>query len=81
MAANLGILAVQQGRLPDGIALMREALERDPQLLEARFSLARALALTGDRAGALAEAERLFGQLPLDAPQRAEVTRLLAALR
>jgi len=81
VAANLGILAVQQGRLPDGIALMREALERDPQLLEARFVLARALALTGDRAGALAEAERLLDQLPLDAPQRAEVTRLLAALR
>ena len=81
VTANLGILAVQQGRLRDGIALLREALQRDPQLLEARFVLARALAITGDRGGALAEAERLFGQLPANAPQRPEVERLLGALR
>ena len=81
VTANLGILAVQQRRLAEGIALLREALERDPQMLEARFVLARALALTGQRASALTEAERLFGQLPVNAPQRPEVERLIGTLR
>ena len=45
-----------------------------PICCEARFALARALAATGDRAGAAAEAATLLGQLPPDAPQRAEVS-------
>ena len=81
VTANLGLLAIQQRRLPEGIGLLRDALAADPQLLEARFSLARGLAQTGDRVGALAETERLLGQLPAGAPQRPEVERLLAALR
>jgi choline-sulfatase len=79
--ANLGILAVQERRLPEAMTLLREALAIEPRLLEARFALARSLALSGDRTGALAEAERLHTQLPSGAPQRPEVERLLAALR
>ena len=81
VAANLGLLALRQKRLPDAVALLREAVAIDPGQLEARFALARALALSGDRSGALAETERLLGLLPSTAPQRAEVERLRTALR
>ena len=81
VTANLGILALEQGRADTAITRLRDALEREPALLEARFALARALARTGDRAGALREAERLLGQLPAGAPQRAEVERLVTALK
>jgi cytochrome c-type biogenesis protein CcmH/NrfG len=63
------------------ITALRTALADEPGLLEARFALARALARSGDRRGAAAEAATLLGQLPPDAPQRAEVQRLLDALR
>ncbi len=79
--ANLGILALQQGRPAEAVPLLREALTLEPRLLEARFSLARALALAGDRTAAATEARQLLSQLAPDAPQRAEVERLLAALR
>jgi arylsulfatase A-like enzyme/Flp pilus assembly protein TadD len=79
--ANLGLLALEQGRPADAIPRLREALARDPGLLPARFGLARALARTGDRQAALAEAERLLSRLRPGAPQRAEVERLVTALR
>ena len=79
--ANLGILALQRGRPAEAVPLLREALTLEPRLLEARFSLARALALAGDRAAAATEARQLLSQLAPGAPQRAEVERLLAALR
>lgn len=79
--ANLGLLALEQGRPADAIPRLREALARDPGLLPARFGLARALARTGDRQAALAEAEALLSRLPAGAPQRAEVERLVTALR
>ena len=79
--ANLGLLELRQGRHVEAVSLLREALVIEPRLLEARFSLARALALSGDRAAAAAEARQLLDQLAPGAPQRAEVERLLAALR
>ena len=81
VAANLGILELSQGHVGPAIAELRTALAAEPGLLEARFALARALARSGDREGAAAEASTLLGQLPPDAPQRAEVRRLLDALR
>jgi Flp pilus assembly protein TadD len=81
VAANLGLLELSQGHLAPAIAELRTALADEPGLLEARFALARALARVGDRTGAAAEAATLLGQLPADAPQRAEVRRLLDALR
>jgi choline-sulfatase len=79
--ANLGILALEQGRAGDAIAQLREALALEPRLLPARFALARALARTGDRSAALAEARTLLEHLPPDAPQRAEVERLVTVLK
>jgi Flp pilus assembly protein TadD len=81
VAANLGLLAMQDRDFPSAINELQAALRADPTLLEARFALARALASSGDRQGALAEATRLLAQLPSDAPQRAEVARLITALR
>jgi Flp pilus assembly protein TadD len=79
--ANLGILAMEQGRLSDAVHDLRSALALEPRLLEARFALARALARSGDRVAAAAEAAELLRRLPADAPQRAEVERLLTAVR
>jgi cytochrome c-type biogenesis protein CcmH/NrfG len=79
--ANLGILALEQGRPGDAIPRLRDALQREPRLLPARFALARALARAGDRAGALAEALDLLARLPPGAPQRPEVERLVTALK
>jgi predicted Zn-dependent protease len=79
--ANLGVIALDQDRPADAVPRLRDALARDPQLLPARFALARALARLGDRPGALAEARDLLGRLPAGAPQRAEVERLITALQ
>lgn len=81
VAANIGLLAIQQKRIPAAIVELRRALLADPQLHQARFALARALALSGDRAGATAEAQALLDRLPANAPERPEVERLLAALK
>ena len=81
VTANIGLLTLQQGQVAQAIPVLRRALELDPELHEARFALARALARSGDRAGAGAEARALLARLPAGAPQRAEVERLIAALR
>ncbi len=81
VAANLGLLALQDGNLVMAIDELQAALRADPLLLEARFALARAMASHGDRQGALREATQLLAQLPKDAPQRSEVERLIGALR
>ncbi len=81
VAANLGLLALQQGRVSEAIEELRRALAGDAQLLEARFALARALARSGDPQRAAAEARTLLDQLPAGSPQRAEVERLLAAIK
>ena len=53
----------------------------DPDLHQARFALALALARTDRRAEASQTAQELLRRLPADAPQRAEVQRLINALR
>jgi arylsulfatase A-like enzyme/Flp pilus assembly protein TadD len=79
--ANLGLLAFDQGRLDDAIALLDTALRIDSDLHEARFVLARALARTGRREVARAQVDTLLMRLPADAPQRPEVERLRSALQ
>ena len=81
VSANLGLLALEEGRLADAIVELQAALRADSGLLHARFALARALARSGDRAGAMAEARQLLSQLPPNAQQRAEVERLVNALK
>ncbi len=79
--ANLGLLALSRDDVATAIRWLQSSLKRDPALLEARFALARALGRAGRRQEAAAEARTLLSQLPLEAPQRREVERLLAALK
>lgn len=79
--ANLGLLAFDQGHLDDAIEALGAAVRTDPDLHEARFVLARALARAGRPGAARDHAQVLLARLPADAPQRAEVQRLLEALR
>lgn len=79
--ANLGLLAFDQGHLDEAIEALGAAVRIDPDLHEARFVLARALARAGRLGAARDHARALLDRLPADAPQRAEVQRLLEALR
>lgn len=79
--ANLGLLALAQNDTPDAIRWLESALQLDPNFHEARFALARAFGRAGRRAEAASQAQTLLGQLPPDAPQRAEVQRLLEAVK
>lgn len=81
VAANLGLMALEDNRVPDAIRYLRGALERTPELHQARFALARAYGRAGQRADAAREARELLARLPPNAPQRTEVERLLAALQ
>ncbi len=79
--ANQGLVRSDGGRPAEAVPFFRRALALDPDLHQARFGLAIALARSGDREGASREASELLSRLPAIAPQRAEVARLLAALR
>ena len=79
--ANLGLVLSDAGRHDAAIEPLQRALTIDPDLHQARFALAIAYATVGRRPQAAAEAEELLHRLPPGAPQRAEVQRLLAALR
>ena len=81
VAANLGAIALDEGKVPDAIARLRAALATAPDLHIARFNLARAYGRAGQRADAAREARELLARLPPDAPQRPEVERLLAAVQ
>ncbi len=79
--ANIGIVLSDMGRHADSITAFQRALTLDPDFHEARFNLARAYARAGQRADAAREAQDLLTRLPAGAPQRAEVQRLLDAVR
>ncbi len=79
--ANLGIVLSDHGRPAQGLPYLQLALTLDPDLHQARFSLAIAYARSGRQAEAAKEAAELLRRLPEDAPQRPEVERLLAAVR
>jgi len=81
VAANLGILALGEGRTPEAIERLRAALAQVPDLHPARFALARAYARAGQRGDAAREARELLRRLPPRAPQRSEVERLIAAVQ
>jgi Flp pilus assembly protein TadD len=77
VAANLGIVP-DGGHPTDALVPLQRALTLDPDLHQARFSLAIAYArrTTGEAAST---AEDLLRRLPADASQRSEVERLIKA--
>ena len=81
VVANLGIVLSDGGRPAEAIQPLQRALTIDPDFHEARFNLAIAFARSGQRAAAAQQAHELLRRLPRDAPQRAEVERLLADVR
>jgi tetratricopeptide (TPR) repeat protein len=50
--ANLGTLYLEQGRVDEAVAILRSAVERDPQSLESRTNLIVALGMAHDLEGA-----------------------------
>jgi predicted Zn-dependent protease len=81
VTANLGMLALDDGRPAEAIERLRAALAEAPDFHQARFALARAYGRMGQRVDAAREARKLLARLPADAPQRSEVQRLLAAVQ
>ena len=79
--ANLGLTRSDGGNPAAAIEPLQRALDIDPDLHQARFGLAIALAQTSRRREAAAQAEELLRRMPQSAPQRGEVQRLLNALR
>jgi arylsulfatase A-like enzyme/Tfp pilus assembly protein PilF len=77
VAANLGLVLSDGGHPKESIAPLQRALTIDPDLNQARFGLAIAFARSGRLADAASTAEDLLERLPLDAPQRSEVERLI----
>ena len=80
VSANLGLVLSDAGRVADAIPHLERAVSLDPGFDRARFHLAITLARLGRRADAAREARELLRRLPADAPQRAEVERLVKAL-
>jgi choline-sulfatase len=78
--ANLGLVLSDAGQPAEATIPLARALEIDPDLHQARFAFAIALADAGRRQEAARQAEDLLRRLPPGASQRAEVQRLLAAL-
>ncbi len=70
---NLGLLHITEGRFPEAVQYLRQALERRPSWPEARVKLARAF-LSGDR---LEEAQRQLNQVVEAEPENADAHYLL----
>jgi tetratricopeptide (TPR) repeat protein len=79
--ANLGTLRSELGDHAAAIAALSKSVSLDPGFHQARFYLALAYARAGQRELAAREARTLLERLPADAPQRAEVDRLLRAVQ
>jgi len=79
--ANQGLLRAEGSTPGSAVPYLEQALAIDPDLHQARFTLARVHARSGNRVGGLREATTLLERLPAGAPQRPEVARLVAALR
>jgi tetratricopeptide (TPR) repeat protein len=79
--ANIGTLRSELGDHAEAIAALSKSVSLDPEFHQARFYLALAYARAGQREHAAREARRLLERLPPDAPQRAEVDRLLRAVQ
>ncbi|MDQ5848013.1 MAG: tetratricopeptide repeat protein, partial [Pseudomonadota bacterium] len=76
---TLGAVVLKQGDTARGVALLRQATNLAPQDPRMRMNLARALARSGDKAGARRELEHVVNRDPR-APVKAEAERLLREL-
>jgi arylsulfatase A-like enzyme/cytochrome c-type biogenesis protein CcmH/NrfG len=79
--ANLGLVLSDSGRPAAGLPHLQRALALDPSFDQARFYLAVTLGRLGRKDEASKEADELLRRLSADAPQRAEVERLVNALK
>ena len=79
--ANLGLVLSDGGNPKAAVDPLQRALTTDPNLHQARFALAIAFARAGRRADAARAAEELLRRLPPEAPQRAEVQRLIESVK
>ncbi|MCA1560722.1 MAG: tetratricopeptide repeat protein [Acidobacteria bacterium] len=79
--ANLGIVLSDGGDPAAAVDPLQRALITDPDLHQARFALAIAFARAGRRTDAAKAAQELLKRLPPDALQRAEVRRLIDAVK
>ena len=75
-----------QGRMdrppsPEAVAQLQEVLALDPDHPVALFHLGRAAAARGDANAAARHWKRLIAQMPADAPERAQLERLLEGLQ
>ncbi|MBA3297002.1 MAG: sulfatase-like hydrolase/transferase [Acidobacteria bacterium] len=78
--ANLGLMVSDGGNPQGAVDPLQRALSIDPDLHRARFALAIAYARAGRRGEAKRTGEELLRRLPPNAPQRAEVQRLVSSL-
>ena len=76
---TLGAVMLKQGDTARGVALLRQATNLAPQDPRLRLNLARALAKSGDKAGARREIEHVVNRDPR-APVKAEAEQLLREL-
>ncbi len=79
--ANLGSLRSDLGDHTGAISALARSVSLDMDFHQARFYLALAYARAGRREDAAREARTLLERLPANAPQRAEVDRLLRAVQ
>jgi len=77
---GLGALEAQQGDTEGALRTLTRALELDPAADEARFNLARVLALRGEAVAARAEYQRLLGDKGTRPDIRAAAQNALASL-
>ncbi|HXG69703.1 MAG TPA: sulfatase-like hydrolase/transferase, partial [Gemmatimonadaceae bacterium] len=78
--ANLGLVLSDGGNPGAAIDPLQRALTIDPDLHQGRFALAIAFARAGRRVEAKATGEELLRRMAPNAPERAEVQRLISSL-
>lgn len=75
---NLAALRVQRGEVEEALALYRRAIERRPDLIEARLGMADTLLALGRAEEAVPHLRAVVQQQPEDAEARRRLARLAA---
>jgi cellulose synthase operon protein C len=77
---TVGSVLLDRGQAQRGIALIKEAVELAPKASAVRLGYARALARSGDKAGAQAEATKALEGVPAELPLHAEIVAFRKSL-